>query len=246
MDVTDLYTMIPQEGGVTAIKRLMETSNLKQIDGVKKEIILALTRFVMTNNYFYFDGSYYKQIRGGAMGSPLTLTIANTYMYFVERPVFKWAHRTCSLYFRYIDDLFIMLDSNIELSESIGITAEYLDVKLENRGGVLITEVFHKPSHEPYSLPFTSTHAQHIKKNIPDAIIDLYNETRSIANRTIVLHAMRDDGGKGGFPDSNSTGNAGARIACGTISITMEESNGKRYASKVPKMVTNFFQKLFP
>ncbi|CAF1571856.1 unnamed protein product, partial [Adineta steineri] len=184
MDVTDLYTMIPQEGGVTAIKRLMETSNLKQIDGVKKEITLALTRFVMTNNYFYLDGSYYKQIRGGAMGSPLTLTAANTYMYFVERPISKWAHRTCSLYYRYIDDLFIMsnihadilkglvrfwnrLDSNIELSESIGSTAEYLDVKLENRGGVMITEVFHKPSHEPYSLPFTSTHAQHIKKNIP-------------------------------------------------------------------------------
>lgn len=39
-----------------------------------------------------------------------------------------------------------------------------------------------------------------------DAIIDLYNATRSIANRTVVLHAMRDDGGKGGFPDSNTTG----------------------------------------
>ncbi|CAF1476775.1 unnamed protein product, partial [Rotaria sordida] len=38
MDVTDLYTMIPQEGGVTAIKKLMEASGLKQIDGVKKEI----------------------------------------------------------------------------------------------------------------------------------------------------------------------------------------------------------------
>ncbi|CAF2107506.1 unnamed protein product [Rotaria magnacalcarata] len=36
MDITDLYTMIPQEGGVTAIKRLIEASDLKQIDGVKK------------------------------------------------------------------------------------------------------------------------------------------------------------------------------------------------------------------
>jgi hypothetical protein len=184
MDVTDLYTMIPQEGGVTAIKKLIETCGLKQIDGVKKEIILALTRFVITNNYFYLDGSYYKQIRGGAMGSPLTLTIANAYMYFVERPISKWAQRTDALYYRYIDDLFIMsnvhtvilkglvhfwnkLDSNIELSESIGQTAEYLDVKLENRGGKLVSEVFHKPSHEPYFLPFTSTHAHHIKKNIP-------------------------------------------------------------------------------
>lgn len=39
-----------------------------------------------------------------------------------------------------------------------------------------------------------------------DHILDLYDEKRSIANRTIVLHAMRDDGGKGGFPDSNTTG----------------------------------------
>jgi hypothetical protein len=41
---------------------------------------------------------------------------------------------------------------------------------------------------------------------LTDPIIDLYNATRSIANRTVVLHAMRDDAGKGGFPDSNSTG----------------------------------------
>jgi Cu-Zn family superoxide dismutase len=41
---------------------------------------------------------------------------------------------------------------------------------------------------------------------IVDQIIDLYDSHRSIANRTIVLHAIRDDGGKGGFPDSNTTG----------------------------------------
>ncbi|CAF2971084.1 unnamed protein product [Rotaria sp. Silwood2] len=184
MDVTDLCTMIPHEGGVAAIKRLIETSGLNIINGVKKEIILALTRFVMTNNYFYFDGSNYKQIRGGAMGSPLILAIANAYMYFVERPISKWANRTCSLNYRYIDDLFIMsnvhadilkglvrfwnrIDNNIEFSESIGQTAEYLDVKLENRGDKLISEVFHKPSYEPYFLPYISTHARHMKENIP-------------------------------------------------------------------------------
>ena len=41
---------------------------------------------------------------------------------------------------------------------------------------------------------------------LTDPILSLYNATRSIANRTIVLHAIRDDGGKGGFPDSNTTG----------------------------------------
>ena len=80
MDVTDLYTMIPQEGGVRAIKRLIEVSGLKQMEGVKKEIILALRRSVMTNNYFCLDGAYYRQKRGGAMGSPLSLTVTNAYI----------------------------------------------------------------------------------------------------------------------------------------------------------------------
>ncbi|CAM4809994.1 unnamed protein product [Rotaria magnacalcarata] len=33
-----------------------------------------------------------------------------------------------------------MLDININLSESIGHTAEYLDLKIENTGGALISE----------------------------------------------------------------------------------------------------------
>ena len=184
MDVTDLYTMIPQERGIRALKRLVEAFGLKLIDGVAKGIILALARFVMTNNYFYLDGPYYKQIRGGAMGSPLTLTVAITYMYFVEQPIAKWANRTCSLYYSYIDDLFIMsnvntdilkdlvhfwnkLDENIEFTETRGPTAEYLDIRIGNEEGRLVFEVYHKPSHEPYFLPFTSVHQEHIKKNIP-------------------------------------------------------------------------------
>ena len=176
--------MIRQEGGIRALKRLIEASGLKPIDGVAKGIILALTRFVMTNNYFYLDGYYYKQITGGAMGSSLTLTVANAYMYFVKQPIVKWVNRTCSLYYRYIDDLFIMsnvhsdiltglvhswtkLDDNIELSETTEAIAEYLDIRIGNEEGRLVSEVYHKPSHEPYFLPFTSVHNEHIKQNIP-------------------------------------------------------------------------------
>ncbi|CAF1372088.1 unnamed protein product [Rotaria magnacalcarata] len=35
-------------------------------------------KFVIQNNYFSYNGKYYHQVRGGAMGSPLTLTIANS------------------------------------------------------------------------------------------------------------------------------------------------------------------------
>jgi hypothetical protein len=69
-----------------------------------------------------------------------------------------------------------------------------------------------------------------------DSIIQLYNATQSITNRTVIVHLFRDDGGQGGFPDSTTTGydyiinffkkknfiycryrNAGARILCGLV-----------------------------
>lgn len=39
-----------------------------------------------------------------------------------------------------------------------------------------------------------------------DGIIQLYNATQSIMNRTAIVHLMRDDGGMGGFSDSAATG----------------------------------------
>ena len=59
------------------------------------------------------------------------------------------------------------LDNNIKLTETSGPEAEYLVVRLMNKRGELWTEVFHKHSHEPCFLSYHSTHAEHIKKNIP-------------------------------------------------------------------------------
>ena len=42
--------------------------------------------------------------------------------------------------------------------------------------------------------------------DISDWIIQLYNQTQSILNRTAIVHLMRDDGGQGGFSDSLTTG----------------------------------------
>jgi Cu-Zn family superoxide dismutase len=53
--------------------------------------------------------------------------------------------------------------------------------------------------------------------NIQDSVA-LLDGAHSIVGRAIVIHAKPDDLGKGGKPDSNKTGAAGARIACGVIS----------------------------
>jgi len=52
-----------------------------------------------------------------------------------------------------------------------------------------------------------------------DSTIQLTGPYR-IIGRSVVVHADEDDLGKGGFPDSKTTGHAGARLACGVIGIS--------------------------
>jgi hypothetical protein len=188
MDVVDLYTMIPQTEGLFSIKKMFDYLKIKQIGGIKIETIIRLSRFVIQNNYFSYDGQFYHQIRGGAMGSPLTLTIANCYMFFFERDIVKQINNSGGLYLRYIDDIFIAInwptrflfkeidrwnkcDSNIKLNVQVGQLINFLDLYIENINGQLFTKVYHKPSYEPYYLPFNSVHPMHMKKNIPFAML---------------------------------------------------------------------------
>ncbi len=50
--------------------KILDYLNIKQIKGLKVETIIRLSRFVMQNNYFSYNGQYYHQIRGGAIDSP--------------------------------------------------------------------------------------------------------------------------------------------------------------------------------
>ncbi|CAF3895570.1 unnamed protein product [Rotaria sp. Silwood1] len=85
IDVVDLYTMVLQIEGVLSLKKMLDYLQLKQIGGLKIEAIIRLSRFVMQNDYFSYEGQHYHQTRGGAMGSPLTLTVANCYMFLYEQ-----------------------------------------------------------------------------------------------------------------------------------------------------------------
>ncbi|XP_039300413.1 LOW QUALITY PROTEIN: superoxide dismutase [Cu-Zn]-like, partial [Nilaparvata lugens] len=53
---------------------------------------------------------------------------------------------------------------------------------------------------------------------IRDTVVSLHGKN-SILGRGVVVHSDQDDLGRGGFADSQTTGHAGTRVACGVIGI---------------------------
>ena len=80
-DVQDLYTMIPRQGGLEALMRFLEKYSEKgRIGTLSMHHILRMARLVLDTNCFAYNNKYYKQTRGGAMGSAFTQVFANIYM----------------------------------------------------------------------------------------------------------------------------------------------------------------------
>ena len=100
-DVSDLYTMIPRNGAIEVLARfLSKHSKNGAIGNLKIDAILRLARLVLDTNCFAYDTKYYKQIRGGAMGSPFTMVLANIYMLEWEQPLIEHQQRHNELYGR--------------------------------------------------------------------------------------------------------------------------------------------------
>lgn len=60
-----------------------------------------------------------------------------------------------------------------------------------------------------------------INFDLSDSLLKLHG-SRSIIGKSYVVHADKDDNGLGGNTESEKTGNAGGRIACGTIKLVNE------------------------
>ena len=58
-------------------------------------------------------------------------------------------------------------DMNIEIDCTVDTSVSFLDVMLTNENGRLRTTVYHKPTAEPYYLPYTSDHPHRYHRNIP-------------------------------------------------------------------------------
>lgn len=99
-DITDLYTMLPQEEAITILKQFLQQFDHNHVKNMSMEAIEQLARIVLTENVFVYNNKYYRQIKGGAMGSPFTLTLANIFMWHWEKNIVQRQMQCNELYGR--------------------------------------------------------------------------------------------------------------------------------------------------
>ena len=86
MDITSLYTDIPNDEGLRALKHFFDQRTVKE---PSSETLLRLAELVRTPNCFSFGGNYYKKTNGEVMGTKMGLSNANIFVGFIEHQFFS-------------------------------------------------------------------------------------------------------------------------------------------------------------
>ena len=138
--------------------------------------IMKLLELCLSATFMAFRGSMFQQTFGTAMGSPVSVTIANLVMEDVEERALATVETPPKFWKRYVDDTCTALPSHrinefldhlnsVELSIQFTVEIEsngrlpFLDVLLEcEEGGSISTTVYKKPTHTDRYLDFSSHH----------------------------------------------------------------------------------------
>jgi hypothetical protein len=95
-DVTSLFTRV-----------LLHDDAIQILSRNLQNRITHLIRSVLTT-YFVYDGTFYEQIDGVAIGSPLAPVVANLYIETFEQQAIDMALKKPSHWFRYVHDTFVL------------------------------------------------------------------------------------------------------------------------------------------
>jgi hypothetical protein len=175
MDIKDLYVNIPIDETIKITKTLLAKHN----DEKTTYQITTLLETILRQNYFVFQDHIYQPDKGVAMGSPLSSTIAETFLQHIEEAILKQLLDTnCILYYaRYVDDILLIYDHTQTTYESI-LTftnnlhknlqlipnpemdgqVNFLDLLISRKPKHLEIDIFRKPTTTNTTINFLSNH----------------------------------------------------------------------------------------
>jgi hypothetical protein len=187
LDIRSLYPSIPIEWGIEQVRKVCEMAGV--FTPQELDFLIELLRFVLENNYVEFDGKFWLQKTGTAMGTPVAVMYSIIVLFSMEAPITQ--HML--LYSRFIDDVCALVrrreaQAFIDSFQAICPSIQFdnvpsideflregvmLDCRIEiTSEGLLNLKLFQKELNKyQYIAPF-SGHSPHIFKNF------IHNEVR--------------------------------------------------------------------
>ena len=182
MDVHSLYTKIPNDEGIQAVRGKLNNSPSR----IPTRMITTFLLLILTLNNFIFNGVNYLQTLGCTIGTICAPSYANIFMgRFEETQIYPRIVKTL-IFLQHIDDLFfIWKGTEAELKTFLNeinkvhptIKFDYhaskhkvnfLDLTIyKDASGKLATKLYTKPTDRQAYLHKKSAHQSHLKKSIP-------------------------------------------------------------------------------
>ena len=199
-DVTSLFTNVPLK---ETNEIIINKYNPASFYNIPSSIIDKLLKFATSESVFIFNSSLYSQIDGVAMGSPLSLTYANTFMSYNEE---IWLNE-CPisfkpiLYKRYIDDTFLIFRESSHVNKFLkylnskhkknqftcdqenNSKLNFLDIELFKTNNKITTSIYRKPTFTAVGLNWFDGGPINFKINSIKTLLNrAYNITSSYLN----------------------------------------------------------------
>ena len=185
LDVTSLYTNIPNQEGCNAVLQCLNQER-GDVQNPSNTYLVELLEKVLTRNNFDFNGKHYLQVGGTAMGTKVAPAYANTFMGWYEETHVYTYPKQLLLWKRFIDDIFMIWQYNdTELDvfiqflnsrmNSIKFEAEnskeavhFLDVTITlDVNGQISTTLYTKPTDSHNYINYGSCHQKSCRNGIP-------------------------------------------------------------------------------
>lgn len=173
--MASLYTIISHQQGFEAVSYYLDQD--LSLPRPQKEFILSLLSFATGHNYFWFDGDFFLQIRGAAMGAKFAPSLANLFTARWEKEVIDSnPPKELRLWRRYIDDVLLLWDGDQASLENFftqlnqndrGISLQFeiscseihfLDLNIIVKNGRLTTNTHFKATDQNAYIPLSSCH----------------------------------------------------------------------------------------
>lgn len=184
-DVKSLFPSVPTS---KLFKLLCDRIKLKLDDKEKASQLIDLTKICFEQNYFMFNGNFFRQVEGLAMGSSLSPFCADFFMNEFECELFDSGNtflKNIVCWHRYVDDILCIwkgserqlklflnnvlnkIDNNIQFTvEMGGNTINFLDITItiDNLYKKLNFNIFRKDTYTDSIIPMNSVHPLSTKK----------------------------------------------------------------------------------